>query len=54
MRWHLNRFSVIKNLHLLIMIIPLHELLHVLLLPDKNKAIVGISIKKGIFLCYNR
>ena len=43
------RFSVIKNLHLLIMIIPLHELLHVLLLPDKNKAIVGISIKKGIF-----
>ena len=42
-------FSIINNIYLFILIFPLHELIHVLMLPNPNSAIVGLSLKKMVF-----
>jgi hypothetical protein len=46
--WNFN-FSVIKNLYLLILIIPLHEFIHLIFLPCLSNASIGFSPKKIVF-----
>lgn len=42
-------FSVISSLYLLFLIIPVHELLHIIALPKPQNTTVGFSPKKMIF-----
>jgi len=42
-------FVVIRNIYLFIIIIPVHEMLHIALFPNSKNSIVGIALKKGIF-----
>lgn len=42
-------FVVIRKIYLFIVIIPLHEMLHLAFFPSIKKSTVGIAIKKGIF-----
>ncbi len=46
--WNFD-FSIIKNLYLLILIIPLHELIHLIFFPCFSNATIGFSPKKLIF-----
>lgn len=45
-------FSVVKSLPMLILLIPVHELIHYLLFPDLKNAKIGFSFKMISFFAY--
>jgi hypothetical protein len=45
-------FSVVKSLPLLILLIPVHELIHYVLFPDLKNAKIGFSLKRVSFFAY--